>query len=145
MLNKTKLLFIMFLLVMSNLYSKGLVSDIEKTYLKYEYDLADYLVNVNGRGEVFINESNRKDCFVKMYFYTSMYQVYYYLSFTEEDFIGFSEKISYKEPYKVENSTKERLENFKGKKTEISKQSEDSRKYISLALDLVEKAQKKIF
>ena len=124
------------------LYSKKPVSDNGKTYLKFEYDFADYLTNVNGRGEVFINESNKNDCFVELYFYTSMYQLYYYISFTEDEVIGFSEKTNYKELYKVENSTKERLENFKGKKADILNQSETSRKYISLALKLMEESLK---
>ena len=86
--------------------------------------MADYLANVNGRGEVFINELNTNDCFVEMYFYTSMYQVHYYITFTEYDFKGFSEKTTYNEPYNVE----------------ISKQSETSKKYIFLALKLVEES-----
>lgn len=114
----------------------------DKSYLKYEYDLADYLANVNGRGEVFINDLNTNDCFVEMYFYTSMYQVHYYITFTEYDFKGFSEKTTYNEPYNVENSTRECMEVFDGKKAEISKQSETSRKYISLALKLVEESLK---
>jgi len=142
MLNKSKLLFVLFLLIMTNIYSKSLVLNNEKNYLKFEYDLADYLANVNGRGEVFINELNTNDCFVEMYFYTSMYQVHYYITFTEYDFKGFSEKTTYNEPYNVENSTKECIEVFDGKKAEISKQSETSSKYIFLALKLVEESLK---
>ena len=111
-------------------------------YSKFEYDLADYLPNVNGRGEVFINESNKNNCYVKMYFYTSMYQVHYYISFTKYHFKGFSEKITYNEQYAIDNSKKEQLEDFEGKKSEMSKQAERIQKYLNLALELIDKSLK---
>ena len=137
---KSRVVFLSVLLIMSNLYSESSILRNKKNYLQFEYDLADYLTNVNGRSEVFINESNEKDCYVELYFYTSMYQVHYYISFLENDFKGFSEKTTYNEPYNLENSKKEQKKNFEGKTAELSKQAEPSRKYISLALKLVQES-----
>ena len=142
MLNKSRIFVLLILLIICNLYSNSLSSNNHNAYSKFEYDLADYLPNVNGRGEVFINESNKNDCCVKMYFYTSMYQIYYYISFTEHSFKGFSEKITYNEQYTINNSKKELLEDFEGKKSEISKQSERVQKHLNLALELIDESLK---
>jgi|GEM_PF-3780163 len=142
MLNKSRIFVLLILLIICNLYSNSLSSNNHNAYSKFEYDLADYLPNVNGRGEVFINESNKNDCCVKMYFYTSMYQIHYYISFTEHSFRGFSEKITYNEQYTKHNSKKARLYFKENEKSEISKQSERVQKYLNLALELIDESLK---
>ena len=77
-----------------------------------------------------------------MYFYTSMYQIHYYISFTEHSFKGFSEKVTYNEQYTINNSKKEHMEDFEGEKSEISKQSERVQKYLNLALELIDESLK---
>lgn len=137
MSNKGNVVCLALLLLVINVYSFGFPPESSKEYHKDEYDLADYLPHVNGRGVVYINKSDENDCYVEMFFYTSMYQIQYCIAFTRHDYKGFSEQISYNDPYVIEGAKRDSSRFFEGKRDEIPIQSGTDIKYVNLALELL--------
>ncbi len=140
MSNRIKVVCSALLLLVVNVYSFCFSPESPKEYHQYEYDLADYLPHADGRGVVYINKSDENDCYVEMFFYTSMYQVHYHIVFTKQDYKGFSQQIYYTEPYGIEEAKQEVPRFFEGKRDVIPMQSGADMKYVNLALELLEES-----
>lgn len=140
MSNRIQVVCSVLLLLVVNVYSFCFSPESPKEYHQYEYDLADYLPHADGRGVVYINKSDENDCYVEMFFYTSMYQVHYHIVFTKQDYKGFSQQIYYTEPYGIEEAKQEVPRFFEGKRDVIPMQSGADMKYVNLALELLEES-----
>ena len=66
-----------------------------------------------------------------------MYQIQYCIAFTRHDYKGFSEQISYNEPYVIEGAKRDSSRFFECKRDEIPIQSGTDIKYVNLALELL--------
>ena len=104
------------------------------------HDSCSVFVRLSQRGVVYINKSDENDCYVEMFFYTSMYQVHYHIVFTKQDYKGFSQQIYYTEPYGIEEAKQEVPRFFEGKRDVIPMQSGADMKYVNLALELLEES-----
>ena len=81
MLNKTFFTSLMLIFIIGLVFPITNTKNICEEYKKYNYDLSDYLPNVNGLAEVYLSKEDLNNAYVKLYFYTSMYQVVYQIEF----------------------------------------------------------------
>lgn len=140
MLNKNIFTLLIFMFVIGVVFPMTNTKNLCEEYEKYEYDLSDYLPNVNGLAEVYLSKEDFANAYVKLYFYTSMYQVIYQIDFDESHIKGFAEKISYNEPYTIENAQKSILEEFECEKSKIASLNKTLQKYVNLAIDLLDES-----
>lgn len=140
MLNKNIFTLLIFMFVIGVVFPMTNTKNLCEEYEKYEYDLSDYLPNVNGLAEVYLSKEDFTNAYVKLYFYTSMYQVIYQIDFDESHIKGFAEKISYNEPYTIENAQKSILEEFECEKSKIASLNKTLQKYVNLAIDLLDES-----
>ena len=68
------------------------------------------------------------------------YQVIYQIDFDESHIKGFAEKITYNEPYTIENAQKSILEEFECEKSKIASLNKTLQKYVNLAIDLLDES-----
>ena len=140
MLNKTFFTSLMLIFIIGLVFPITNTKNICEEYKKYNYDLSDYLLNVNGLGEVYLSKEDLNNAYVKLYFYTSMYQVVYQIEFNKNSIKGFAEKISYAEPYAIETAQKSILEEFECEKSKIASLNKSLQKYVYLAIDLLDES-----
>lgn len=138
MLNKNIFTLLIFMFVIGVVFP--MTKKLCEEYEKYNYDLSDYLLNVNGLGEVYLSKEDLNNAYVKLYFYTSMYQVVYQIEFNKNSIKGFAEKISYAEPYAIETAQKSILEEFECEKSKIASLNKTLQKYVNLAIDLLDES-----
>lgn len=93
MLNKKIIIVLLVFLSCMNIFSLKKYSEV-KDYKKFEYDLADYVSNANGIGEVYMN-AEKTDNHVELYFYSSLYKIHYSITFSDRKFSGYAEKFTY--------------------------------------------------
>lgn len=121
MLNKGKLFFILILLLIPSLFAKEIDENINyDLYKKYTFDLADYMPHANGVVIIYKNKDETARDIVKVYYYSSMYKIQYYININNEYIEGYCEKVEYVEPYTVEGSKIIKIEEFSGKIHKIS-------------------------
>ena len=135
MLNKKILIVLLVFLSCMNIFSLKKYSELSG-YTKFEYDLADYISNANGIGEVYIN-TERTDNQVELYFYSSLYKIHYSITFSDRKFSGYAEKFTYIEPYVIDNAERKKIESFEGDIENIEELKFISAKYIQLAYKLL--------
>jgi len=140
MLNKNIFTLLIFMFVIGVVFPMTNTKNLCEESEKYEYDLSDYFPNVNGLAEVYLSKEDFTNAYVKLYFYTSMYQVIYQIDFDESHIKGFAEKISYNEPYTIENAQKSILEEFECDKSKIATLNKTLQKYVNLAIDLLDES-----
>lgn len=121
MLNKGKFFFILLLLLIPSLFSKEIDENINyDLYNKYTFDLADYMSHANGVAIIYKNKDETDKDIVKVFYYSSMYKIQYFITINNEYIEGYCEKVEYVEPYTVEGAKIKKIEEFSGKIHKIS-------------------------
>ena len=102
--------------------------------------MADYVPKSNGRGEVLIDKLDSNKSIVELYFFTSAYKMYYYISFADKFFDGYAERTDYMSHYDTENAITSEFEKFNGNILMIDKENFLSKKIIQIAWEIFQES-----